>query len=229
MSLPMIAALMPTFGRASRQPQLIKDAVRDFRDQDYPADRRVLIVANDAPGHTLTCRLPNVWCVNMGVRAKSLGIKCNMLVAFAAHKGAELGMPWEDDDRSLPHRMQASAAAMAGGWQYWNPGMVWFHQKGEDRRLDGIGVMHHASCFRVEDFRGRYADTSKGHDMAADGWARANLRCNPLKIPADRPQDVFYCYQWGWSDFHLSGQHDMESAYRTANPGPPGVFDITPE
>lgn len=216
---------MPTYGRASRQPELIRLAVQDFVEQDYPEDRRLLIVLNDADGHVVKCDHPRVWCVNMTVRATSLGTKCNILTALAKSKGAELGMPWEDDDRSLPHRMRLSAHKMAG-FDYWNPGLVWFHQRESPRKLDGVGVMHHASCFRVDKFIGKYENTSKGHDMAADSWARANLSCQPYKIPPTRPQEVFYVYQWGFSDFHLSGQHDMTAAYANANPGPPGSFEI---
>lgn len=226
MTLPFIAALMPTYGRASRQPELIRLAVKDFVEQDYPDDRRLLIVLNDAAGHVVTCDHPRVWCVNMGERASSLGTKCNILTALAKLKGAELGMPWEDDDRSLPHRMRLSALKMEGGYEYWNPGLVWFHQREAGPKLDGVGVMHHASCFRIASFFGKYQDTSKGHDMAADSWARANLRCQPYKIPQERPQEVFYTYTWGFSDFHLSGQHDMNAAYASANPGPPGAFKI---
>jgi len=225
MTPPMIAALMPTFGRASRQPELIKDAVRDFLDQDYPADRRILIVANDAPGHVLTCRHPNVWCVNMGERATSLGVKCNIMIALARHRGAEIGMMWEDDDRSLPHRMKSSAKHLEG-FEYWNPGMVWFHQNGQDRVLDGKGVMHHASAYKLSSMFGRYSDTSHGHDAAADSWAKMNLKCNPRKIGANEPDEVFYVYTWGFSDFHLSGQRDMTAAYKSANPGPPGNYRI---
>jgi hypothetical protein len=164
----------------------------------------------------------------MGIRASSLGTKCNIMTALARNKGAEFGMPWEDDDRSLPHRMRLSASKLAEGYEYWNPGLIWFHQREAGPVLDGKGVMHHASAFRLDAMFGRYADTSCGHDAAADSWAKQNLKCHPYKIPATRPEEVFFVYRWGVSDFHLSGQPDMNLAYKNANPGPPGEYDITP-
>ena len=86
--------------------------------------------------------------------------------------------------------------------------------------------MHHASAYKIDAMFGRYADTSKGHDAAADSWAKANLKCNPYKIPESRPEEVFFVYQWGFSDFHLSGQQDMTLAYKNANPGPAGTYRI---
>lgn len=229
MSLPHVAALMPTYGRAARQPHLIREAVADFLAQDY-AGPKTLIVLNDADGHVLRCAHPNVWCVNMAVRATSLGTKCNIMTALARRRGAVFGMPWEDDDRNLPHRMTASVEKLQdlGGCDYWNPMMVWFHQRESNPVLDGKGVMHHASAFRLDAMFGRYEDTSRGHDAAADSWAKANLKCHPYRIPEARPEEVFYFYRWGNSDFHLSGQPDMTAAYASANPGPAGEYDITP-
>lgn len=221
---PKICAIMPTCGRAARQPDLIADAVRDFVNQDYPAESRHLLIVNDAPGHILTTRVPGVKIINLGQRFTSLGTKCNFAVAFAySHLRCDIGMMWEDDDRSLAHRMSMSAEIL-GDFEYWNPGLVWYHEKGKERRPDGIGVMHHASCYKLASFVGRYQPISKGHDAAANHWARTSLQNSPYRITD--PNEIFYVYQWGWSDFHLSGQRDMEKAYNDFNPGPPGRYEI---
>lgn len=222
--LPLVACLTPTFGRAARQPAVLREAVADFLAQDYPADRRLLLILNDAPGHVLTTALPGVLCLNMHARMPSLGAKCNAMLALAKGRGCAVGMMWEDDDRAKPFRV-SQAVRVLGDYDYWNPGLVWFHQRESAPVPDGKGVMHHAAAFKIDKMLGRYQNTSRGHDAAADGWARANLRCCPVKITD--PAEAAYVYRWGFSDFHLSGQADMEAAYRAANPGPPGVYEIT--
>ena len=86
---------MPTYGRASRQPHLIAEAIYWFTRSDYPADRRELVILNDLPGQTLACSVPGVRVVNLARRLPSLGAKCNALLALAH---GEIGMMSEDDD-----------------------------------------------------------------------------------------------------------------------------------
>ena len=221
MTLPLVSCLMPTFGRASRQPHLIGEAVYWFTRQDY-AGPKELVVLNDHPGQTLSCAVPGVRVVNLARRLPSLGAKCNALLSLAH---GTVGMMFEDDDISLPHRISQSVARLAG-FDYWNPRGQWYEEAGTLHTTHAQGYCHNASAFRTDALRGRYAPVSKGHDAIIDGWALANVRVadSPLRTPAEWS----YCYRWTVSDYHLSGVPDMEAGYRDAPGGAAGRYDLAP-
>src|SRR4051812_19569935 len=70
--LPFVSCLLPTFGRAPQQLHLLNESVFWFTQQDYPADRRELIILNDAPGQILTCNVPGVRVVKLSERVPTL-------------------------------------------------------------------------------------------------------------------------------------------------------------
>lgn len=221
MTPPLVSCLMPTYGRASRQPHLLAEAIYWFTRQDY-AGPTELVVLNDHPGQTLTCSVPGVRVVNLARRLPSLGAKCNALLALAH---GEIGMMWEDDDIALPHRTTQSVERL-GNFDYWNPRGQWYEESGVLHTTHAQGYCHNASAFKTDALRGRYATVNKGHDAIIDGWARGHVRC--AGAPLATPAEWAYVYRWGVSDFHLSGLADMEAGYRDAPGGAAGRYAVVP-
>jgi hypothetical protein len=221
MTLPMVSCLMPTFGRAARQPHLLQEAVYWWTRQDY-AGPTELVILNDHAGQTLTCSVPGVRVVNLTRRLPSLGAKCNALLALAH---GTVGMMFEDDDIALPHRVRQSVERL-GHFDYWNPRGQWYEDAGVLHTTHAQGVCHNASAFRIDALRGRYPVLTRAHDAIVDSWACSNLRCanDPLPLPAEWS----YIYRWSVSDYHLSGVPDMEAGYRDAPGGAAGRFEVTP-
>jgi hypothetical protein len=217
---PLVSFLMPTYGRAARQPAVLNEAVYWFTRQDY--SHCELIILNHAAGHTLECSVPGVRVVNHWSRISSLGEKMNMLVRLAR---GEICLPYEDDDISLPWRASQAVGALGGLYDYFAPGLWWYAQEGQDPVADGKGVGHNCSAFRRTPFLDKYPKLTKGHDAHIHNWALANVRVAP-KVAS--PAYVSYFYRWGVSDLHLSGQADMEGAYARQDPGPPGVYRVAP-
>jgi hypothetical protein len=220
--------LMPSYGRAARQPELINDAVYWFTRQDYPTDRMELLIVSDAAaaGQTVWSMVPGVRVVNVPYRFPSLGQKMNMMVQLAL---GDVILPCEDDDVSLPGRAAQAASVLAGHWDYWRPGLRFYHQKGREPVPDAQGCSHHASAYRKAAVYGPgqkppYPPTSKGHDQAFEALALKSFKVNTSLL--SDPRDITYVYRWGWSDLHLSAQPDMDGAYRHADPGPKGLFEI---
>lgn len=123
--LPFISCVMPTYGR----PAYVHEAIWMFLQQDYPIDRRELIVLNDCPGQTLVCDLPpelGVRVINQPARYKTLGEKRNACIELAQ---GELIAVWDDDDAYLPWRLTYSHRQMRQEntdfyradtfWAYW--------------------------------------------------------------------------------------------------------------
>jgi hypothetical protein len=221
MSLPLVTFLMPTFGRAARQPHLLSEAVYWVTRQAYP--NWELLIVNDAPGQTLVTDTPGVRILNWPRKLKSLGEKMNLGVNLAA---GSIILPCEDDDVSLPWRAKQAVEAL-NEYDYWQPGLWWYEEAAACRAVaDGKGVGHNCSAYRRSSFMGRYQPITKGHDAAARAYAEAYLRCNPN--PVAGPAEISYVYRWGVSDFHLSGRPDMEAAYAAADPGPAGTYPVIP-
>lgn len=221
MTLPLVSCLMPTYGRASRQPHLIAEAMYWWTRQDY-AGPTELVVLNDHPGQTLICSVPGVRVVNLTRRVPSLGAKCNALVALAH---GTVGMMFEDDDISLPHRISQSVERL-GTADYWNPRGQWYEDAGVLHTAHAQGYCHNASAFKTDALRGRYASVTTGHDAVIDGWAKGNLSC--AHAPLLTPAEWSYVYRWTVSDYHLSGVADMEAGYRDAPGGAAGRYEIIP-
>ncbi len=111
-TLPFVACLCPTY----RRPALLANAVACFEAQDYPADRRLLWIADDA------AQIPNGrfdWggVFRSAIRFESLPIKYNWIAGLAALTielpPPDIYMIWEDDDVYLPHHISSHVAALA--------------------------------------------------------------------------------------------------------------------
>ncbi len=100
-----IAAVCVTYLR----PRQLGWMIRCFLEQDYPADKRELIVLDDAGQYE--DQQGGGWrLISTGRRFATLGEKRNAAAALA--DGVEALAVWDDDDLYLPWALSASAAAL---------------------------------------------------------------------------------------------------------------------
>ena len=131
--LPFVSCLCPTY----RRPKLLENSIACFLAQDYPADRRELIVLDDAG------ELPNQtgegWqIISIRRRFRSLPEKFNALAGLAR---GEILIVWEDDDIYLPHHISSHVAAMND--HLWSkPSKVLSDYTGQIEEEDATGRFH---------------------------------------------------------------------------------------
>lgn len=235
--LPFVSCLCPTFNRCPDHQWLIEECIESFRRQDYPLDRRELLILNDCPAQTLICRVPGVRVVNVTERAASLGEKFNEMVRLAQ---GELLCSWEDDDLSRPKRISQGVFKLGcrttdGGWfcqaDYWKPPQVIFlHGDNPPVFQHSVGVRHHASIFTRAAWLkvGGYPQVSGNQDAAMDGLLRQ--QCNVAPEGDLGPADWQYIYRWGVSPNHLSGIAPHDEFYRRIGEAPvaAGQYELIP-
>lgn len=213
--LPLVSCLCPTFGRFPEFGHLLCETVESFLRQTYP--RKELLILNDCAGQTLACNAPGVRVVNVGRRFASLGEKYNAAVRLSA---GDLLCTWEDDDISLPWRIEQGVRRI-GGAAYWNPQRSWFLDEGGANpegvglhRHHSHGVCHNASIFARSAWEkaGGYPAMSGAQDAAMDRRLKALGPCPPPL--GDDWREWSYVYRWGVSPIHLSGQPDPDTFYR---------------
>lgn len=221
---PFVTCVCPTYGRPPLHLHLLEEAVYWFLRQEYPADRRELLVLNDCPGQVLVCAAPGVRVVNRPDRLPSLGEKYDEMVRLAA---GDVILPWEDDDVSLPHRI-AQAVGRLAGHDYWNPRQSWYEEGGRLRLDHAHGVCHNASAFtrRAWAAVGGYPAASGPQDAGMDARLTAAVGVNPAALST--PAEWSYVYRWSVSPYHLSGFSDTEAAYRRVPRAVPGRYTIAP-
>ncbi len=100
---PLLSAICPTYKR----PALLANAVACWEAQDYPLERRELIILDDA-GQFDTQHGPGWFLASRSERFPSLWQKFDALVGMTQ---GEIIVVWEDDDVYLPHHLSAIAAA----------------------------------------------------------------------------------------------------------------------
>lgn len=204
---------------------MINEAVYWFTQQEYPADRRELLIVNDAVNQTLVSDVPGVRILNMKVRSLSLGFKMNIAIGWAR---GSICLVWEDDDVSLPHRIQQSVDALGAAYEYFEPDGRFFHVKGSAPVIDKKNCKHHASAYRTASFRNKYQRVTKGHDSQASGFATNRLKCCPKELTELKDNEYAYVYRWGVSAKHLSGitAVSTDEAYTSFDPGPDGTYKV---
>lgn len=104
-SLPFVSCLCPTY----RRPHLLRNAIGCFLQQDYPAERRELVILEDA-GQLASQRGEGWDVVAVPRRFRSLPEKYNALAALAR---GEILVVWEDDDIYLPWHISAHVETLA--------------------------------------------------------------------------------------------------------------------
>ena len=228
---PFIVCIMPTYGRVSTDPDIIGESVYWFTRQTYMGNVQLLIL-NDCPTQQLHCATPNVHIINLSHRLPTLGHKYNMLNKLAV---ADIILPWEDDDISLPWRIEDTVAGLSDLNHYWNPKTAYF-QNGADAPLtlcSPHSVHHNASGYRkvIRELGVSYPEDTFGgvrQDAAFDHAARNNPSVLMSSIPATRPG---YVYRWqiGYKGVrNLSGYHNPYDLYTNQPLPEPGNYEIIP-
>jgi glycosyltransferase involved in cell wall biosynthesis len=157
--LPFVSCICLTYNRAPNHLHLVGEAVESYLRQTYPADRRQLLILNDTPGQELKVegygpyyplssggasgaersdpypgdQTPGIHVLNLPWRFRTLGEK--YLAAMGLAQG-DILMWWDDDDISLPWRIERSVARLSTPTKsdYYNPGGYWY--------LDASGLHH---------------------------------------------------------------------------------------
>lgn len=225
---PLVSCICMTYNRPPGKLDLVGEAVESFLRQTYP--HKELILINDCPEQELVCDAPGVRVINVPERYPTLGDKHNAAVRFSR---GDLIAPWDDDDISLPWRLERSVELL-GSADLFNPRRYWFLD-GAGYHIDhGMGVGHTTSLFTRAAWEaiGGYPSISLGVDAEFD--ARVNARGGAVVDPLNgdpplTPEEWLYIYRWGVSPNHLSGNADA-TFYDVigAQPVTPGRFVIRP-
>jgi glycosyltransferase involved in cell wall biosynthesis len=225
---PLITCLCPTFRRGGTPWQhLLEESIESFlRQTDAHSE---LLVLNDHPAQELAFDHPRVRVVNQPNRFRTLGEKYDAMVSLAF---GSLLAPWEDDDISLPHRLELSRERL-GDRDYFNPRRYWFLDRAGLHWDHAMGVGHNLSMYRKRAWQtvGGYPSITGSQDAAMDQLLTSDPRVccrvdqDQLPVP-----EWYYVYRWGASPCHLSGQPDMQGHYDSLGvaPAASGRFTLRP-
>ncbi len=185
--LPFVSCLCPTY----RRPKLLENSIACFLAQDYPADRRELIVLDDAG--ELQNQIGEGWhIISISRRFRSLPEKFNALAGLAQ---GEILVVWEDDDIYLPHHVSSQVAVMER--HLWSkPSKVLSDYTGQIEEEDATGRFHASLAFTRQAFEqvGGWPLTLRG-----DFDQQLIARLTAMGQPAD-PCSVAepgYVFRWG--------------------------------
>lgn len=142
LQLPFVSCLCPTYHR----PQLLANSLACFLSQSYPADRRELIILDDAG--QFSPQRGNGWeLISVGRRFSSLPAKFNALAALAR---GDIYVVWEDDDVYLPWHIQAHVEVLTNDHFVSKPSRVRSHFQGVLSEEDAVGRFHASIAFTKE-------------------------------------------------------------------------------
>ena len=185
--LPFVSCLCPTY----RRPKLLENSIACFLAQDYPADRRELIVLDDAG--ELQNQTGDGWqIISFPRRFRSLPEKFNALAGLAQ---GEILVVWEDDDIYLPHHISSHVAAMDG--HLWSkPSKVLSDYTGQIQEEDATGRFHASLAFTRHAFEkvGGWPLTLRG-----DFDQQLLARLTAVGPPADPCYVAEPAYVFRWS------------------------------
>ena len=159
--------------------------------QDYPVDRRELIVMDDAG--ELENQTGDGWqIISIPRRFRSLPEKFNVLAGLAE---GEILVVWEDDDIYLPHHISSHVNAMEG--HLWSkPSKVLSDYTGQIQEEDATGRFHASLAFTRQAFEqvGGWPLTLRG-DFDQQLIARLNT-IGPAGDPCHLATPA-YIFRWG--------------------------------
>lgn len=215
--MPLVLCLCPTYGRP---PHLISNTIQCFLDQDYPADRRALLILDDLGNLSLGRELPGqgVHYVSTNLRYRSLPEKYNSMRRMMPH--SEALIVWEDDEIYLPHHIRSYVESLRDlPWAH--PATVWSTYTGTPQIEQSGGRFHAALGFRTEFLNsiGGWPETDEPNfDQQLIALATRNA---PPARPNSGP-DRIPSYVFRWADTGAThGQGTMDKGndwYRSAKP-----------
>ncbi len=194
--LPFVSCLCPTF----RRPRLLANSLACFLAQDYPANRRELIILDD--GGDFSRHTGDGWrLVAAPGRFPSLPDKFNTLAKLA---GGDILVVWEDDDIYLPWHITAHVEAL-GNTGHSKPSRILSNCSGVFLEEDATGRFHASLALT------RHALVEAG------GWPRTSRadfdqqlmsRLEQTSVQGDpcRSHRPSYAFRWGSTgDYHGQG------------------------
>lgn len=210
-----------------RRPAELANALACFLAQDYPADRRELIILDDDPNPASgwQSQRGDGWqLIRTTARCPNLGAKHNMLADLAGD--ADALVIWDDDDIYAPWHLRSCAAAL-GQCEWSAPSRVWSNY-GKSPSMPG----------RIEDatgrFHGAWAVTVHGWSIVR-GWPETDRQTfdqefgDRLRKTWGRPADPCahsapsYCYRWNGGNVSGLGVEWVEKTLTVRPPtGPLG-------
>lgn len=199
---PFVSCLCPTYLR----PRLLENAMACFLAQDYPADRRELIILDDS-GQLDPQISGSIEVVSIDRRFRSLPEKFNAISGMA--KGSVL-VVWEDDDVYLPWHISKHVESLSGKIEFSKPSRVWSTYTGKLEIEDAAGRFHASIAFTrsLFDRVGGWPVTKRGDfDQAfIHGLTRV---AGGTSDPSVR-RDPSYCFRWSSTNAY-HGQGFMRS------------------
>lgn len=140
MTSPFVSCLCPTY----RSPDTLETVIECFRRQDYPIDRRELLILEDA--QEIPSQSGDGWrLVQLPARANSLAEKYNTLARMS--RGSVIAV-WEHDEFYAPDHLSRHVAAIQStrdSLVLAKDPKVWGDCHGWPPQLDGAGGRFHAS------------------------------------------------------------------------------------
>jgi len=195
-----IAAVCCTYLR----PEQLGQMIRCFELQDYPPQKRELVILDDAGQYD--SRQGDGWrMISTESRFPKLGEKRNAAAALVSEDVEALAV-WDDDDLYLPWALRACATALnVAPWS--RPSRVLHLQHdGSLKQHETGGLFHGGWAYARAVFErvGGYPAMNNGEDQAfAEILKRAEV---PEADPIGLGLQPFYVYRWGAScGRHLSG------------------------
>ncbi len=195
MSLPFVSCLCPTY----RRPRMLANALGCFLAQEYPVDRRELIIMDDAGQYTPMANAD--WqLISFSRRFRSLPEKYNALAGLAQ---GDIIVVWEDDDIYLPDHLSAHVRALASGG-FSKPSRVFSIHSGALREENAAGRFHGSMAFTRKAFErlGGWPLSRRG-DFDQQFMSGLGLSGGQVDTCSTSPPS--YVFRWGSTgDYHGS-------------------------
>lgn len=185
--LPFVSCLCPTYLR----PKLLENSIACFLAQDYPADRRELVILDDA-GQIAPQKGDGWEVILVARRFRSLPEKFNALAGLAR---GDMLVVWEDDDIYLPWHITAHVEALTDGG-FSKPSRVLSLYTGTLQEEDATGRFHASIAFTREAFEsaGGWPLTKRGD---FDQQLLARLSRSSAIVDPCRNHPPSYVFRWG--------------------------------
>jgi hypothetical protein len=224
MDLPFIVGLCPTYNH----PELLANSVALWEAQDYPAERRLLLILDD--GGSFAAQSGATWRLLCSPsRSPSLPAKYNHLAAYGAD--ADAYVVWEDDDIYLPGYISAHARTFAD-CELSKPAVVLSDYPGQLVEEPAAGRFHSSLGFRRELLEriGGWPETKRA-DFDQQIIARLQHEARSAGDPFDGGP-IEYVYRWHTGAHHgqsyMRAPDDVDWYDRAGGQMPPHIGKLTP-
>lgn len=212
MTLPYCVALCPTY----RRSKLLENSIACFEAQDYPEDRRELIILDDSGelvdgqnSRKFTSRGVPTWrVISTTQRYESLPQKYNAMLKSAEH--ADVVFVWEDDDIYTPNHI-SSTASMCPMVGYAKSPTVWSLYDQTKLQEEGASGRFHASLCMSRALLDKIGGWPKTKSGDFDQKLIASLEKNGHQATFGKGYKPTYVFRWG-STQSYHGQAYMKTA-----------------